>query len=82
VSASSEREINGAIATLLQRRVQALVIIGDPLFYNRLKQLAALTTSHAIPAIYTGRDFPDAGGLMSYGASQVDADRDAGTYVG
>ena len=35
-----------------------------------------------MPAIYTTRDFPDAGGLMSYGASNVDADRLGGVYVG
>jgi putative ABC transport system substrate-binding protein len=82
VNASSAQEIDAAYATLVQQRAQALVIIGDALFSNRRQQLAALTVRHAMPAIYTQRDFPDAGGLMSYGASGVDADRLAGTYVG
>jgi putative ABC transport system substrate-binding protein len=82
VSASSANEIDTAVATLVQRHVQGLVINGDALFTNRRQQLAALSTRHAMPAIYTQRDFPDAGGLMSYGASGVDADRLAGIYVG
>jgi putative ABC transport system substrate-binding protein len=82
VSAGSAPEIDVAFATLVQRRAQALVLIGDPLFSSRRQQLATLTARYAMPAIYTQRDFPDAGGLMSYGASAVDADRLAGTYVG
>jgi putative ABC transport system substrate-binding protein len=82
VSASSAQQIDAAFATLVQRRTQALVLIGDPLFSSRRQQLAALTARYAIPAIYIQRDFPDAGGLMSYGASSVDADRLAGIYVG
>jgi len=41
-----------------------------------------LTARHAIPAIYQGRDFPDAGGLMSYGASRTEALRLSGLYTG
>jgi putative ABC transport system substrate-binding protein len=47
-----------------------------------MKQLVALTVRHAIPAIYQGRVFPEAGGLMSYGGSLADASRIAGGYVG
>jgi putative ABC transport system substrate-binding protein len=66
----------------MQRRAGALLIEGDPMFQARMKQLAALTVGHGIPAIYQGRDFPDAGGLMSYGASIEDATRVAGVYTG
>jgi ABC-type uncharacterized transport system substrate-binding protein len=45
-------------------------------------QLAQLTTRHAIPAIYGNRQHPDVGGLISYGASVVDAWRQAGAYAG
>ena len=75
VGASSAQEIDVAFATLVQRRVQALVIGGDAFFSTRSQQLAVLTLHHAMPSIYTGRSLPDAGGLMSYGASNVDADR-------
>jgi putative tryptophan/tyrosine transport system substrate-binding protein len=75
-------DIDAPFARLLHQHIQALVIDGDALFSARRQQLATLTTRHAIPAIYITRDFPDAGGLMSYGASRVDADRLAGTYVG
>jgi putative ABC transport system substrate-binding protein len=47
-----------------------------------MKQLVVLTARHAIPAIYQSRDFPDAGGLMSYGADRSEALRLAGGYTG
>ena len=47
-----------------------------------MKQFVVLTARHAIPAIYQSRDFPEAGGLMSYGASRSDALRLAGGYTG
>ena len=82
VSASNVEEIDAAIARLVQQRVQALIIEGDTLFTNRHRQFAALTMRHALPAISTTREFVDAGVLMSYGASNVDADRLGGIYVG
>jgi putative ABC transport system substrate-binding protein len=82
VKASSAEEIDAAFAMLLQERVRALVVIGDPFLANRRLQLVALTVRHAIPAIFPNREWSDAGGLMSYGASTVDAQRLGGTYVG
>jgi putative ABC transport system substrate-binding protein len=80
--ASSSQDIDSAFATLIERRVQALIIDGDPLFTTRRQQFAALTARHAIPAIYGTRDLADAGLLMSYGASNAEADRLGGIYVG
>ena len=80
--ASSDQDIDAAFATLVQRRAGALAIDGDAFFTGRIVQLAILSARHAMPAIYPSRDFPDAGGLMSYGASNTDADRLAGVYVG
>jgi putative ABC transport system substrate-binding protein len=80
LKASNAREIDDAFALLVERR--ALLIEGDPFFIGRMKQLVVLTARHAIPAIYQSRDFPDAGGLMSYGASRSDALRLAGGYTG
>src|ERR1700745_2147643 len=76
------REIDDAFAVLMDRRAAALLIEGDPFFIGRMKQLVVLTARHAIPAIYQSRDFPEAGGLMSYGASRSDALRLAGGYTG
>jgi putative ABC transport system substrate-binding protein len=82
LKASNAREIDDAFALLVERRAAALLIEGDPFFIGRMKQLVVLTARHAIPAIYQSRDFPDAGGLMSYGASRSDALRLAGGYTG
>jgi putative tryptophan/tyrosine transport system substrate-binding protein len=82
LNSSTQGDIDMAFATLVQRHAGALVIEGDPLFAIRLKQLVVLTARHAIPAIFPGREFPDAGGLMSYGASRTDALRVAGLYSG
>jgi len=82
LTAANEHDIDAAFATLVERRARALIILGDPLFNNHLKQLAALTLRHGIAAIYQTRFFPDAGGLMSYGGSVTDAGRIAGLYAG
>jgi putative ABC transport system substrate-binding protein len=81
-TSSNAQQVDGALAALVQQGAQALVIEGDPLFMNGRQQLAGLTARHAMPAIFSTRDFPEAGGLMSYGANIVDADRLGGVYVG
>jgi putative tryptophan/tyrosine transport system substrate-binding protein len=82
LNASNRHEIDDAFALLVERRAAALLIEGDPFFVGRMKQLVVLIARHAIPAIFQGRDFPDAGGLMSYGANRSDALRVAGGYTG
>jgi putative ABC transport system substrate-binding protein len=82
LKASTASDIDTAFAILVQQHVGALLIEGDGLFTVRMKQLVVLTARHAIPAIYQGRDFPDAGGLMSYGANRPDATLLAGVYSG
>ena len=82
LKASSDDDIDAAFATLVRRRAGALVIDGDFFFSSRIVQLAVLSARHAMPAIFATRELPDAGGLMSYGASNTDADRLAGIYVG
>jgi len=82
VYASTERDLGTAFAALIERRVAALVVVPDALFVGQREQLATLAARHAIPTIYSNRAYADAGGLMSYGASQLDAYRQAGKYVG
>jgi putative tryptophan/tyrosine transport system substrate-binding protein len=82
VYASTERDLGTAFAALIERRVAALVVVPDALFVGQREQLATLAARHAIPTIYSNRAYADAGGLMSYGASQLDAHRQAAIYVG
>jgi putative ABC transport system substrate-binding protein len=53
----------------------------DSFFFSRRLQLATLATRHGIPAIYNAREFPEAGGLMSYGASLTEVFRYLGVYT-
>ncbi len=80
LTASSPREIDAAFATMVQSRASALLIGNSALFGNRRRQLAALATRHGLPAISYIREFVVAGGLMSYGASDSDAYRRAGSH--
>jgi putative ABC transport system substrate-binding protein len=80
--ASSEREIDDAFTTLVQRGAGALVVGGDPFFNSRSEQLAALALRYRLPTIYQYREFAAAGGLMSYGSDIADSYRQAGAYAG
>jgi putative ABC transport system substrate-binding protein len=71
-----------AFAVIGEQRVGALLIGVDGLFFDRREQMSELATRHAIPAISQWREYPAAGGLMSYGASRADAFRQAGIYTG
>ena len=59
-----------------------MFISSGPFFTNRRVQLAQLATRYAIPAIHGSRQFPDVGGLASYGAGIGDANRQVGIYAG
>ena len=78
----SNRDIDVAFASLMQKRADALIVGPDTLFRDRRVQLATLTARHALPAIYPVREWVDVGGLMSYGASFTDLFRQVGIYAG
>jgi putative ABC transport system substrate-binding protein len=80
--ASNGREIEAVFATLMQKRASAFVLSPDPLFFTRRVQLVTLATRHGIPAIYTSREFAQAGGLMSYGTDLANVWRQVGDYAG
>jgi putative ABC transport system substrate-binding protein len=82
VKAGKESEIDAAFATIVQAGAGALFVGGSGVYVSRRRQLAALAARHALPASYYAREFVVAGGLMSYGASDTDAYRRAGLYVG
>ena len=82
LSAGTQGEIDGALATFARQRIDALLVANDPFFDSHRDQFAALTARYAIPAIYSGREYVAVGGLMSYGPSLADASRQVGVYTG
>jgi putative ABC transport system substrate-binding protein len=82
LNASSEPEFDTAFAMFRARQIDALLIGNDAFFNSRRGQLVALAARYGIPAIYPLREFAEAGGLVSYGPSLVDAYRQAGIYTG
>ena len=82
LQASTERDLDSAFSTLIQRRAGGLVISADTFFSGKSVELAALASRHAVPTISPYRDFVTAGGLMSYGGSVTELYRLAGVYTG
>jgi putative tryptophan/tyrosine transport system substrate-binding protein len=81
-NASAKSDFEGAFAAFQSKHVDALIILGDPLASREEKGLAEMTLRQAVPAMYFAREFPQAGGLISYGANSPDAYWQAGRYVG
>jgi putative ABC transport system substrate-binding protein len=82
LEASTSGEIDAAFASIVRDHADALFVAPDGFFNTRRVQLATLAARHAIPATYAVRDYAEVGGLMSYGASDTDASRQAGIYAG
>jgi ABC-type uncharacterized transport system substrate-binding protein len=82
LNATTLHEIDAAFADFVHERPDALFVGTGPFLTDRRVQLAQLTARHGIPAIYFDRQFPEAGGLLSYGASLADGFRHIGTYAG
>ena len=82
LSASNDSDLDNAFAALVQHKAKALLVQADPVFNARPDKIVALASRYAIPAISQLRDFPAAGGLMSYGTDLADAYRLVGVYTG
>jgi ABC-type uncharacterized transport system substrate-binding protein len=82
LEAPTGRDIDMAFARLAQKPTDALLVGPSPLLNNRRVQLVTLATYHRVPAIYSWREAAEVGGLMSYGTSITDANRQAGVYTG
>ena len=82
MKASTDRDFETGFGILIQHRVGALLVGGDPLFNSHVDELVGLAARNAIPTMFPVPQFVAAGGLMSYGANSVDAFRAAGVYVG
>jgi putative tryptophan/tyrosine transport system substrate-binding protein len=82
LNSSSEEEYEPMFSAARQLGAGGLVFTSDPHFAYRSEQLAALAILHALPAITQSRDFPAAGGLMSYGGDFTQSHHQAGVYAG
>jgi putative tryptophan/tyrosine transport system substrate-binding protein len=81
VQVSGEGEFEAAFATLAREGADGLIVENDPFFDSQRLKLVALAARHAVPAIYHIREYAAAGGLMSYGASLLEAYHQAGIYA-
>jgi putative ABC transport system substrate-binding protein len=79
---AKDLEIDSAFEAFASRRVGALLVTADPLFNNRRAQVLTLAAKYSLPAIYQWREFPENGGLMSYGPSLTEAYHRAGILTG
>jgi putative ABC transport system substrate-binding protein len=82
VNASTSREIDAAFATFVREQVDALLIGPSGFFTSRRLQLILLAMRHGVPSIYSGREYAEAGGLLSYGTNLTDTWRQVGVYAG
>src|SRR5262249_47366897 len=80
LAASTNGEIDVAFTVLAEKRADALLIGAETMFITRRVQLAALATRHTIPAISFERGFTEVGGLMSFGSSFTDRERQVGNW--
>jgi putative ABC transport system substrate-binding protein len=82
LAASGTRELDAAFAIAEKQHIDVIMVGTDGFFIDRRNQIAALAIRHKVTGIYPFPDFPQAGGLMSYGPSLADGYRQAGVYTG
>jgi putative ABC transport system substrate-binding protein len=79
---STEDDIDVAFAAIAKPPIDALYVGSDPLFFSQRNKLVALAARRNMPAIYSDREYAEAGGLITYGTSRTDAYRQAAIYAG
>lgn len=82
LKASNQSEMDQAFSSMSERNINALVTASDTTFLSQRVYMVALCAQHKIAAIFDGREFPQAGGLISYGANRPAAFRRAGVCAG
>jgi putative tryptophan/tyrosine transport system substrate-binding protein len=82
LTAATEGDIEAAFATLVQRRASALIVGAGAFFVTRANKIIGLAAQHAMPTMYTRRDWTTSDGLMSYGSSPTETYRQLGIYAG
>jgi putative ABC transport system substrate-binding protein len=82
ISASSESDLETAFAALIEQRAGALLVSTDSFFTSQRDRLVALAARHALPTMYSWREFVEAGGLVSYGPIIIEVYRQVGIYTG
>ena len=79
--ANIDREIEVAFETVASQRIAALAVAASPFFTTRRDKIVALAARHAVPTMYTAREYAVDGGLMSYGIDVPDVYRQIGLYA-
>ncbi len=82
ISASSGSDVEAGFATMAAQGVGAVVVASAPIYFAQRDKFVTAAARYGIPTVYFVRDFADEGGLMSYGTSLPDANRQAGLYTG
>jgi putative ABC transport system substrate-binding protein len=81
VRASDRPGLESAFAILIRNRADALLVGADPFFFSQRAEFATLAKRHALPAIYNAREYPEVGGMMSYGTSLTEVFRQVAVYA-
>jgi putative tryptophan/tyrosine transport system substrate-binding protein len=82
VNAGTDPEIDAAFEAIARQQIPGLVVAVDSFFAGRRDKLVTMAARHAVPTMYSLRDYADAGGLISYGVDLFDMYREAGVYAG
>jgi putative tryptophan/tyrosine transport system substrate-binding protein len=82
VQAGVDSKLEDAFKSIVEQHAGALLVAPDPFYFIQRDRIAALSARYALPAIYAGRQYVLAGGLLSYGPSAADAYRQIGIYAG
>jgi putative ABC transport system substrate-binding protein len=82
VKAGTESDLDPVFVALVQQHADAFLVTGDAFLGRHIGSIVTLAQRHKLPAIYDRREYADAGGLMTYGTSLSEANRQAGIYTG